>query len=193
MKTIYLFRHGEVEDAYRDRVRGAATDCLLSPDGERMSIANAQFLIECGVKEIITTGMRRTDFVGEFLSKNHAISHSVDTRLREMHMGKWEGRLLKEVNAAHPEEALRFVADPLSGVFPDLEDVTLYQNRVLEAWQDILDTDSEQLAVIAHGITNSVILSAITQTRYPLKQTIGCMNEISICPIQLKRHNVILY
>lgn len=194
MKRIYLFRHGEVEDAYRDRVRGSGTDCLLSPDGERMSIVNAQFLASSGIQAIFTTGMKRTDYVGEYLSQQHGITHRVDPRLKEMSMGKWEGRLLKEVNAAHPEAALKFLADPLSGAYPGLEDASEYEARVLSAWEEILSSDVERVGIVAHAITNTVILRAILGQRVPLKQIIGCMNEIAIePPAKLVQTNVVLY
>jgi broad specificity phosphatase PhoE len=194
MKTIYLFRHGEVEDAYRDRVRGSGTDCVLSPEGEKMSIANVQFLIKAGIRVVITTGMKRTDYVGELLSKKHGIAHRVEPRLKEMHLGKWEGQLLADVNAAHPEEAKKFIADPLSGVFPDVEDASKYRERILSAWNDILRHDEEKAAVVAHGITNTVILGAVSGQPHPLKQIIGCMNEIAVGPpSSLVQTNVVLY
>lgn len=194
MKTIYLFRHGEVEDAYRDRVRGSGTDCLLSPDGERMSIVNAQFLVRENIQTVITTGMKRTDFVGEYLRKHHGIDYRIEPRLKEMSLGKWEGQLLVDVNAAHPDEAKQFVADPLSGMFPGLENVSLYEERVLSAWNDILNDDAESIGIIAHGITNTVILRMVAGQRHPLKQTIGCMNHIhSGPPAQIIKTNIVLY
>lgn len=195
MKTIYLFRHGEVEDAYRTRVRGGATDCLLSPEGEAMSVANAQFIARAGIQAVVTTGMRRTDFVGELLSREHGIPHRVDVRLREMLLGVWEGAPLAELKAAHPAEAAQFSADPLCGAFPGLEDATAFQGRVLDAWAQVLAHDEERIGVVAHGITNTVILRAVAgDIPYALNQTIGCMNEIAVMPPpRIVQANVVLY
>ncbi len=195
MKTVYLFRHGEVEDHYRNRVRGGATDCLLSAAGERMSIANAQFIVREKIELIVTSGMKRTDYVGEYTASEHKIPHLPDNRLREMDMREWEGKLLDDVNAAHPDAAKLFAGDPLCGAFPGLENPADYRQRVLGAWNDILSRDEERIAIIAHGITNAVILRSILDDMpYGLKQKIGCMNEIVIDPPpRLIRENVLLY
>lgn len=195
MKTVYLFRHGDVEDAFRDRIRGGGTDCLLSDTGERMSLMNVEFLVRNNVQKVITSGMKRTNYIGEYLAKNYGIEHEADDRLKEMHMGEWEGTLVSEAHIRHPNESKAFLADPLSGVFPGLEDVSVYQKRILDAWEDAMRTNVERIAVIAHGITNAVILRSVLGTNaHPLTQTIGCMNEILVGPPPtLKQENVILY
>ncbi len=195
MKTIYLFRHGEVEDAYCDRLRGGSTDCLLSPNGEIMSLENLRFIVAAGVQAVITTGLKRSDFVGERSKEVYGITHHRDERLKEMHLGKWEGQPLVEVNAAHPEAARQFVLNPLCGLFPGLENADVYQQRVMAGWADVLVRPEERIAVVAHGITNAVILRSIAGIGAgALKQTIGCMNEIHVDPPpRVVRQNVVLY
>lgn len=195
MKTIYLLRHGEVEDAYKDRTRGSGTDCLLSPAGKRMSLINARFLVLNRVQRVITSGMKRSDYLGKYLSRHYGINHEIDTDFRELGLNEWEGRLFDDIKKAHPEASAKFMANPLSGAFPGMEDPVECERRVLAAWERALEADIQEQAIVAHGVINTVILRAIAKLReFPLLQEIGCMNEIVVePPPKLVRTNVLLY
>ncbi len=160
-----------------------------------MSVVNAQFLLRQQVQRIITSGMKRSDYLGKLLSRQHGIPHETDADFREIGLNEWEGLLFDDIKKAHPEASARFMANPLSGAFPGMEDPAKYESRVLSAWQRALSADVQRLAVVAHGVTNTVILRAIAKQReYALLQEIGCMNEILVEPEpKLVRTNVVLY
>ena len=192
-KTIYLLRHGEVEPAYRGRARGGGTDCGLSEIGEQMSLANIEFLIAHDVRHLVTSGMRRTEFVAAAMKRRATVDHRSDPRLKEMHLGPWENRLWKELVERHPREADALLTCPAGISIPGAEDPEIFRQRVMTAWAEIIRVDCEKIAVVTHGIVNALILSHITDGVTP-EQGIGCMNEITTGPPpRIIRENVILY
>lgn len=177
-KEILLFRHGDVEDRFKKRFRGAL-DVDLSPLGEQMSQANAQFLIARPVELVVTTGLKRSDRVGE-LTRAAGIPHEVDRRFREASFGQWEGKNWEEVNRLFPREAQTYKKDFLNMVFPGGESVVAMRARLLEAWLAILARPERRIAIIGHSTGNGTLLSHLKGTSFGSlgMQPVGSFHEI---------------
>lgn len=177
-RTVYLFRHGQVEARYEGCCRGIV-DAKLSIDGEAESRRNADFIVRQGVQLVITSGLRRSDRVGE-LAAPCGTGHQVDRRFAEQDFGEWEGRAWEEIRAAYPREAalMRQYAEftPPQGESPG----TL-RARVHAAWVDVVGLPWGRIAIVGHGFMNVMLLSIIEQAPYrKIKQEKGCVNVISL-------------
>jgi broad specificity phosphatase PhoE len=179
-RTIYLFRHGEVEDAYKDRFRGC-TDCKLGPEGVEMSVRNLRFLAENGVRTIITSGLRRTDFVGERLARFGA-AHHVDTGFQEIHLGDWEGQRIDDIKRSHPDLIQRFFGGDLDIVIPGgTETPRQARQRSVDAWnRRLAEHHDHDLAIIAHGGVLAYLLSHLKNAPAVFHHDLGSMTEILI-------------
>ena len=193
-KTIYLFRHGAVEEAYDGRCRGS-TDCELSEQGMLMAQANAEFLIRQKIDAIVTTGMKRTDYMGKLVVEALDIPNITYPELAEMRLGKWEGQRWDAICKETPELYAAFSRDPLSVHVPSAEDPEDYRKRVIDGWQRITEYPASSIGVNSHRITNAIILAHIRQTTAKLEQEAGCMNEIEVTDdgARIVRENVILF
>ncbi len=194
-RTIYLFRHGEVDQRYKKRFRGVI-DCELSPEGERMSQVNAEFLILEKVDKVITTGLRRADRVGK-LAAIGGIPHEINTGFREAQFGKWEGMSWEEVRVAYPEEARRYHNEFRTLRFPGGESVEEIETRVMAAWTSVVASDFSKIAIVGHSTTNYCLMSHLRGLEFTQVglQTIGSFHEIQLTGTQTEiiRENVTLY
>jgi len=195
MKKIFLFRHGEVEHSFRKRFRGTL-DCELSPYGQRMSQANARFLVENRVDKIITSGKKRADYVGSLLTAA-GIPHEIETRFREVHFGDWEGKSWAEVESQFPAEAHRYHHQFDEMQFPNGEAIRDVKARVLEAWEELIRQPFESIAIVGHSTTNTCLMSHLQNKKFRDLglQIIGSMHEFGITndKVSILRENVVLY
>lgn len=181
-KEIFLFRHGDVEDRYKKRFRGAL-DVNLSPLGEQMSQANAKFLVEKPVDVVITSGLKRTDFVGKLVAAQ-GIRHEVEPRFAEARFGEWEGKSWAEVTALFPEAAKTYKQDFLNMQFPGGEAVVDLRTRLLGAWNDVLSRPESRIAIIGHSTGNGCLMSHFKNMTFAKvgMQIIGSFHEIHVTP-----------
>lgn len=194
-KEIFLFRHGDVEDKYKKRFRGAL-DVNLSPWGEQMSQANADFLLKKPVDLVITSGLKRTDFVGKLVAAK-GLRHEVEPRFAEARFGQWEGKSWDEVTALFPEAAKTYKQDFLNMQFPGGESVAQLQARLLAAWNEVLKRPESRIAIIGHSTGNGCLMSYFKQITFAQvgMQIIGSYHEIHSEPsgLSIVAENIVLY
>lgn len=194
-KEIFLFRHGDVEDKFKKRFRGAL-DVNLSPLGEQMSHANAKFLLQKPVDLVITSGLKRTDFVGKIVAPQ-GLRHEVDPRFAEARFGQWEGKSWDEVTSLFPEAAKTYKQDFLNMQFPGGESVAQLQARLLAAWTEVLKRPESRIAIIGHSTGNGCLMSFLKKITFAQvgMQIIGSYHEIHSEPhgLSIVAENIVLY
>lgn len=176
-KTVYLFRHGEVEEKYEGCYRGTI-DCELSEEGIAMSLRTARFLQQKRIQRLITTGMKRTDIVARELV---GIPHSIVTDMREMHLGEWEGVQKTEVRERWPELHARLLASDIDVELPGTADTPRkLRERVAAAWRQIVGLPEERVGVVAHAGANAILLSQLKGVPPEFVLRVGAMSEILV-------------
>jgi broad specificity phosphatase PhoE/CTP:molybdopterin cytidylyltransferase MocA len=112
---IFLIRHGETRK-HAEKIFLGQTDVPLSDEGREQAVAAAYKLLEYGAEAnvIYASDLARTAETAEIIAKalgarRNGLVPSVvrDARLREMHLGDWEGRFIREVKEACPGEYAR--------------------------------------------------------------------------------------
>lgn len=195
-KTILLFRHGEVEAKYQKKFRGRI-NCELSDTGKHMSEVNAKFIEMENIDQVVTTGLKRTDYVGE-LVKKAGMPWSVDPRFREADFGEWEGKAWEEVQKNYPTEVKCYRENFMNHKFPGGEAVSAIVKRLHEAWKEWLLQDFKKIAIISHSTSNGCLMQDLTGKGIMELglQTIGSFHEIAVSndgKASVVRMNVILY
>lgn len=152
---VSLLRHGETEGGacYHGR-----TDNQLTVTGwQQMWSA-----VDGGVpwQGIVSSPLRRCAAFASALAERHAIPLQIDARLREMDFGDWEGRSAAELMATTPDDLARFWQDPLHCSPPRGESLLSLRERVLAAWNEIVDRQGPVL-VVTHGGPIRVILNHV--------------------------------
>jgi broad specificity phosphatase PhoE len=150
--VILLARHGETADNLPPaRVMGRR-DPPLTERGRDQARALAGAVTAEAVRALYTSHLRRAretaDIVGELL----ALEPRVDPRLAESDRGRWEGRLLRDIERAEPE-AWRTWRRAGSGFrFPGGESLAEHLERVMAALDEVAAGPLPAL-VICHGGT----------------------------------------
>lgn len=155
--VVDLLRHGEA--AGGRRYRGSTDDPLTADGWEQMWSALGDARPWDG---IVSSPLRRCAEFATELARRHGIALELDERLREMHFGGWEGRTAEELMAADKPGLTRFWSDPVAHPPPGAELVTVFQARVLAAWDtQIAHRAGRHLLMVTHGGPIRVILGRV--------------------------------
>jgi broad specificity phosphatase PhoE len=150
--VILLARHGETADnAAPQRVQGWR-DPPLSPRGREQARALARELEHEGLAEIWTSHLRRARETAAILGEALELSPRVDERLAESRRGTWEGRLVRDVERAEPEQWRAWLRAGADFRFPGGESLAEHQERVMDALADVA-AGSLPALVVCHGGT----------------------------------------
>ncbi len=109
-ERVILLRHGE-STWNADGRRQGHLDPPLSAVGRAQASAVASALAEEeAITGIVTSDLARAQHTAEACAQRLGRTPEVDARLREMDIGRWAGRLRREVDAAEPELLARIHA-----------------------------------------------------------------------------------
>jgi 2,3-bisphosphoglycerate-dependent phosphoglycerate mutase len=148
-------RHGQsqpyVDGFLFDLVDGQG-DPPLSPDGEAQALRVCARLAGLGVNAVYVSTMRRTAQTAAPLVDALGLTPVVDARLREVHLGDWEGGVFrKNVALGHPI-AVRMSAEERWDVIPGAEPADEFAGRVRQAIERISEAHpGQRVAAFTHG------------------------------------------
>jgi probable phosphoglycerate mutase len=110
VRRLVLLRHGQTEYNAGSRMQGQL-DTDLSDLGRNQAVAAAEVLAKRQPLLIVSSDLRRALDTAMALSERAGLPVSVDTRLRETHLGDWQGMTHLEVDAAAPGARLAWRDD----------------------------------------------------------------------------------
>lgn len=181
-KTIYLIRHGKIELPTNERIYIGQSDLPLSKDGYRQGEALAKEFSKVKLDGVFSSDLLRSVTTAEFIAKEKALSVEKRRDLREINLGKWEGLSFSEVAQRYPrefEERGRNI-----GHFrpPGGESFAECSDRVLVAFNEIIKSPYENIAIVAHAGINRLLLCYILgiplKNLFRISQDYACTNII---------------
>lgn len=191
---LHLLRHGQVEGFKEKRYNGQA-DVRLTALGEEQTRAYVGRLADVALTAVYSSDLSRSQRGAELIAADHGLAARVDARLRELHIGAWEGLTWREIQRRWPAEWQARLDDLVNVAPPDGESLLQMATRVREALTEILSRHhGEEIALVAHGGVNRVILldaiGAPLSRLFHLEQSYGCCNIIDYfadgyCCVQL--------
>ena len=101
IRRLVLLRHGQTEYNAASRMQGQL-DTPLSDLGRDQAVAAAEVLAKRQPLLIVSSDLRRALDTATSLSERSGLPVTVDTRLRETHLGDWQGMTHLEVDASAP-------------------------------------------------------------------------------------------
>ena len=101
VRRLVMLRHGQTEYNAGSRMQGQL-DTELSELGRDQAVAAAEVLAKRQPLLIVSSDLRRALDTAMALGERSGLPVEVDTRLRETHLGDWQGMTHLEVDAAAP-------------------------------------------------------------------------------------------
>lgn len=163
---ILLIRHGESEPYLPGNpfplVDGHA-DPELSPEGREQAQRVADRLAGAGIDAIYVTGLRRTEQTAAPLAAKLGLAPRVETGLREVRLGEWEGGLYRQMVAEGHPLVRQAITEQRWEVIPGGEDTAAFTARTRSAIERLVAAHPDQrLAVFSHGGAIGQVLATAT-------------------------------
>lgn len=175
---LILWRHGRTEWNQDQRFQGQA-DIGLDPLGVQQAAAAADVLTGYRPEAIWSSDLSRAYATASALAEVTGLPISTDKRLREIHVGSWEGLTGDELRASEPEAAAKLWAGEDVRRSATGESVAEVGERVAAALADLAGTvaDGSTVVVATHGLAARAGIAQLVgfpPERWPL---LGSMNN----------------
>jgi 2,3-bisphosphoglycerate-dependent phosphoglycerate mutase len=141
-KKIYVIRHCEAE--------GQPPESPLTEKGYKQALELSEFLSEIKVDKVVTSPYLRAVQTIEPLAKKLKLEIELDSRLTE--------RVLSQDNLPDWMEKLRTTFTDLELKYEGGESSKEAMNRIVEAVEDILNSNIENAVMVTHGNIMSLLI-----------------------------------
>jgi broad specificity phosphatase PhoE/CTP:molybdopterin cytidylyltransferase MocA len=167
---VFLIRHGETR-RHAERIFLGQTDVPLSDAGREQAVRAAQALLAHGADAelIYASDLSRAAETAEIIAatllrarRGAAPAVRPDARLREMHLGDWDGRFVREIKEECPAEYARRGASILTWK-RGLDGENFYDLRYrAEKWLGEVLPGAREIVAVTHAGTIKAIVAAFS-------------------------------
>lgn len=159
MITLYLTRHGETEWNIQKRMQGHK-DSPLTEKGRKQAQALGDYLKEIPFDKVFVSDSNRAYETATTIMQGRAVPIIKDVRLREMHIGEWEGCTFEEVEALNPTESYHFWNEPHLYQAQQGESFYDTRERAYDFIKELIETHKEgNILLVTHTITLKHMMS----------------------------------
>lgn len=157
MKTIYFVRHGESTFNLEKRFAGWS-DCPLTAKGNEQAREVSQRIKEFKkISKIVSSDLLRAYDTALAMGTTLNLPVTVDERLREVHLGDWEGLTMDDLERESSELLETWFSDPTQFRYPGGESIADMLVRVEDSIETHLK-DCDTLLVVAHaGVIGNIL------------------------------------
>ena len=204
VRRLVMLRHGQTEFNAGSRMQGQL-DTDLSELGRAQAVAAAEVLAKRQPLLIVSSDLRRAYDTAVSLGERSGVEVDVDTRLRETHLGDWQGLTHTEVDAAAPGARLAWRDDARWAPHGGESRVDVAE-RSLPLVAELVDTQPEwgaddadrPLVLVAHGgliAALTAVLLGIPVDNWPILGGMGNASWVQLSghsadDARLRRHQV---
>lgn len=161
MIQVYLIRHGETEWNAARRIQGQSNSPLTAL-GELQARQVARRLSTMGMTHVIASDLGRAKQTGQIIADACGLPLQTDARLRELHMGVLEERLLDGLSSEEEGWRKRMVDGTPGGRIPQGESMDELAERMhaaLNACREL--PEGSRPVLISHGIALGCLIGTI--------------------------------
>ena len=169
--TILLVRHGESAAADPDKrfpLTGGHGDPPLHAEGTEQAERLGERLGTAPIDAIYVTSLRRTHETAAPLAQRLGLTPIVEPDLREVHLGEWEGGVLRARVAEGSPLLAEILRQERWDVIPGAEPLEVFHARTVGAISRIADAHPDQLvvAVVHGGVIGQLLHHTTGSTRF---------------------------
>jgi 2,3-bisphosphoglycerate-dependent phosphoglycerate mutase len=148
---ILLARHGETNDNREPLRFQGFTDTPLNSVGLRQAAELATRVAEQPIASLWSSDLSRAHRTALIAGERIGLQPRLDPRLREGARGRWEGRLMIDVEREEPELYAAWRRGGSDFRFPGGESLQDQQDRVSAALDEIRESGELPALVVCHG------------------------------------------
>ena len=192
VRRLVMLRHGQTEFNAGSRMQGQL-DTELSDLGRDQAVAAAEVLAKRQPQLIVSSDLRRALDTAVVLGERSGLPVVVDTRLRETHLGDWQGMTHLEVDAAAPGARLAWRNDATwaphggeSRVDVAARGMPVIAELVAEQNEWGADEPERPVVLVAHGGLIAALTAAMLKLPVDNWPALGGMGNASW--VQLSGH-----
>jgi 2,3-bisphosphoglycerate-dependent phosphoglycerate mutase/probable phosphoglycerate mutase len=111
LRRIILLRHGQTDYNVAGRMQGHL-DSLLTPVGHEQAAEAAPVIAALGPDRVISSDLRRAVDTADVVGAACGLPVKFDARLRETHLGDWQGHTVAEIDHDFPGAIAAWRSDP---------------------------------------------------------------------------------
>lgn len=157
---VYLIRHGATVLSAEDRFAGSS-DVELSDEGHDQATALADRLADEPIRAFYASPLRRTVATAETLARPHNLALNLESDLREIDHGRWEGLTRQDVEQRFAEEYERWDEDPFTFAPMGGESGLGVMSRALPILRRIVERHPDEcVAIVSHKATIRLLLAS---------------------------------
>ena len=197
VRRLVMLRHGQTDFNAGSRMQGQL-DTELSELGRDQAVAAAELLAKRQPLAIVSSDLRRALDTAVVLGERSGLPVLVDTRLRETHLGDWQGMTHLEVDAMAPGARLAWRDDarwaPHGGEsrvdvaarsMPLVAELVAEQTEWGQEWG--IDEPERPVILVAHGGLIAALTAALLGLPVDNWPVLGGMGNASW--VQLSGHS----
>jgi len=157
MTLVDLIRHGMPVGGRR--YRGHIDDPLSEEGWQQMWDAVGD---HCPWDVIVTSPLRRCAEFAAALAERHDRPVEVETGLKEISFGAWEGRHVRDILAQTPDQVENYWRDPVGHTPPGAESLDEFRDRAVAAWRDVVARHAgHHILIVGHGGLMRTLLTQV--------------------------------
>lgn len=173
-----MLRHGQTEYNATKRMQGQL-DTVLSAAGIEQAHAVAPLVAKLGVEKVIASDLRRASDTAQIVARDLGLSVELDARLRETHLGAWQGKTHGEIDAVDAGARAHWRNTP-SWAPPEGESRLDVAKRSRAVVEELLESycgwEDSAVLLVAHGGTIASLTASLLELetrQYPLLKGLG--------------------
>lgn len=185
-RRLLMLRHGETEFNKLRRMQGHL-DTELTSRGRKQAHEVAKLLHTYPIQRIISSDLRRAAHTAQAVADALDVPITYDERLRETHLGEWQGKHHWEVDTDFPGARAIWRHAP-SWAPPGGESRLQVADRAYPVIAEQLEQwEHGDILIVAHGGTISALTSRLlgfAEEQYPLLSGLGntCWSQLTVRP-----------
>lgn len=167
IKRVIFIRPGETDWNRIGRWQGQVA-VPLNAHGRIQAERLSAFMRNLGLSALYSSDLRRARDTAEIISANLGFEPIYEPRLRERHIGDWQGLTLDEIKAWYPEDYERLGKQPETFQIPGGESRAQVRQRVHDAFQAILERGGgENIGILSHTTAIMILLDEFVPDSNP--------------------------
>ena len=180
-RRLILLRHGQTTYNATSRMQGQL-DTELSEEGRQQARNIAPVLTEMGVAKIVASDLSRAAVTAQIVAEHLELPVTYDGRLRETHLGQWQGKTHAEVDGADGSVRAHWRNTPTWAPLEGESRIDVAQRArpvVDELMEHFDEWDDAAVLLVAHGGTIAALTSSLLDleiSQYPMMKSLRNAN-----------------